>query len=158
MQDMLRHGSNWPLNTLNEQQQISDNAAALTFGNHKGAQGNLPLLLNLVEKDVRFGYAVTFPLAKAHLIPGVVIAPMNIMQQQTIDDNGNVLEKPRMTHDQSFAFILGTSVNSRARTDKLLPCMYGACIKRLLNWVCAARMKYSNMPIFASKVDFKSAY
>ena len=99
MQDILHHGLDWPHDTLNKQQQISDNAAALTFGNHKGAQGNLPLLLNLVEKDVRFGYAVTFPLAKAHLILGVVLAPMNIKHQQMIDDMGNVLEKPRMTHD-----------------------------------------------------------
>ena len=78
MQDILRHGLDWPLDTLSKQQQITDNATALTYGNHKGAQGNLPLLLNLIEKDVRFGYAVTFLLARAHLTPGVVIAPMNI--------------------------------------------------------------------------------
>ena len=90
MQDILRHGLDWPLDALNEEQQIMDNEAALAFGNHKGAQGNLPLLLNLVKKDVRFGYAVTFLLAKAHLIPGIVIAPMNIMHQHTIDKMGGI--------------------------------------------------------------------
>jgi hypothetical protein len=51
-----------------------------------------------------------------------------------------------------------TSVNSRARPDEVFPCMYGACLKQLLNWACAARAKYLSIPIFASKVDFKSAY
>lgn len=51
-----------------------------------------------------------------------------------------------------------TSVNSRARTDNTLPCMYGACLRRLTNWACAARAMYPNIAIFASKVDFKSAY
>ena len=56
-------------------------------------------------------------------------------------------------------FGLEKSVNSRARTDDMLPCcMYGACLRRLINWACAARAKYLNTPIFASKVDFKSAY
>ena len=40
----------------------------------------------------------------------------------------------------------------------MLPCMYGACLRRLTNWACAARAMYPNIAIFASKVDFKSAY
>jgi len=36
--------------------------------------------------------------------------------------------------------------------------MYGACLKRLINWACAARLKYPDVAIYASKVDIKSAY
>jgi hypothetical protein len=36
--------------------------------------------------------------------------------------------------------------------------MYGACLKRLLNWACLARLKHPNIAIYASKVNFKSAY
>ena len=124
MQGILSHGLEWPLDVLNKQQQLADNDAALGFGNHKGAQGNLPLLLTLVEKDVRFRYTVNFLLAKAHLLPGIVITPMNIMHQHTIDKMGMILEKSRMTHDQSFEFTPGTSFNSQACMYELLPCMY----------------------------------
>jgi len=36
--------------------------------------------------------------------------------------------------------------------------MYGACLKRLVNWACAARKEHPTVKIYASKVDFKSAY
>jgi len=49
-------------------------------------------------------------------------------------------------------------VNIRVRTEELMPCMYSACMKRLVNWECSARQKYPNTLIYGSKVDFKSAY
>ena len=131
---------------------------ALEFGNHKGAKQNPELLLELVSKDVKHGYAVTFPLSKAVSIQGISLAPMNIMHQNSIDETGRIVEKDRLTHDQSFKFGSDTSVNSQARTDDMLTCMYGACLRQLTNWACAARAKYPATPIFASKVDFKSAY
>ena len=40
-----------------------------------------------------------------------------------------------------------TSVNSRVCKDKLLLCMYGACLKRLINWTVAARRRYPDTHI-----------
>jgi hypothetical protein len=158
MVPILQQGSTWPLEDLSEEQRLSDVLEAIKFGNHKGAQSNPETVLQLVTKDVKHGYAVAFPLLKAHLIPGVLIAPMNIMHQNTIDETGRIVEKERLTHDQSYMFGSGTSVNSRVRDDELMPCLYGACLRRLLNWACAARAKYPGIRIFATKVDFKSAY
>jgi len=158
MKPILQQGSTWPLEDLSEEQRLSDVLEAIKFGNHKGAQANPNAILKLVSKDVKHGYAVAFPLSKAHLIPGVLIAPMNIMHQNTIDETGRIVEKERLTHDQSYIFGSGTSVNSRVRADELMPCMYGACLRRLINWVCTARAEYPGIGIFATKVDFKSAY
>ena len=158
MVPILQQGSTWPLEDLSEEQRLSDVLEAIKFGNHKGAQSNPETVLQLVTKDVKHGYAVAFPLLKAHLIPGVLIAPMNIMHQNTIDETGRIVEKERLTHDQSYMFGSGTSVNSRVRDDELMHCLYGACLRRLLNWACAARAKYPGIRIFATKVDFKSAY
>ena len=52
------------------------------------------------------------------------MAPMNIMHQDTIDETGQVVEKKRLTHNKSYEFGSGTSVNSRVRSDELLPVMH----------------------------------
>jgi hypothetical protein len=159
MVPVLTNGSSWPLESISEEMRMKDVKEAIEFGNHKGAKDMPELLASLVSKDVKYGYAMAFPLSKACSIPGILFAPMNIMHQNTIDESGRIIEKERLTHDQSFKFGgSGTSVNSRVRTEELMPCMYGACLRRLVNWACAARRKYPNTAIYASKVDVKSAY
>jgi hypothetical protein len=158
MSRILTHGSEWPLEPIDEECRLADVREALTFGNHKGASMKPDLLLQLMSKDVHFGYCLPLPLAKAEKIPGVLIAPMNIQQQNTIDEFGRIIPKDRQTHDQSFKWSSGTSVNSRVKTDKLLPCLFGACIKRIVNWAVTARRLFPDVPILASKIDFKSAF
>ena len=72
---------------------------------------------------------------------------MNIMHQFTLDAGGNIVDKERLTHDQSFKWQSGTSVNNRVDKDKLQRCMYGCCLMRLLCWIVAARHQFSNKPI-----------
>jgi hypothetical protein len=115
MVSLLKNGSTWPL-------EQSDLHEALEFGNHKGAKQNPELLLKLVSKDVKHGYAVTFPLSKAVSIQGISLALMNIMHQNSIDETGRIVEKDRLTHDQSVKFGSDTSVNNRANTDDALLC------------------------------------
>ena len=159
MKNILSRGSDWPLDPIEEEQRVADVDEALSFGNHKGAKDRSNELADLVEKDVRFGYALPLPLRVAKELPGALFAPMNIMDQNSIDECGKIVEKMRLTHDQSYVFGGSkTSVNSRTRKDELLPCMYGACLRRLINWAIAARRRFPGVPIYASKVDFKSAY
>ena len=128
------------------------------FVNNKGAKSNPDVLANLVAKDVNHGYAMAWPLSKSLTIPSILLASMNIMHQKTINESGQIIEKERLTHNQSYEFGSKTSVNSRVRSEELMPCMYGAFMKRLVNCACSARQKYPNTLIYASKVDFKSAY
>ena len=158
MSRILTHGSEWPLAPINEECRLADVREALIFGNHKGALMKPDLLLQLMSKDVHFGYCLPLPLAKAEKIPGVLIAPMNIQQQNTINEFGRIIPKDRQTHNQSFKWSSGTSVNSRIKTEELLPCLFGACIKQIVNWVVTARRLFPNVPILASKTDFKSAF
>jgi hypothetical protein len=86
------------------------------------------------------------------------MAPMNIMEQNTIDKFGQIIQKDRLTHNQSWKWSSGTSVNSRVRKELLQACQYGFCICRLINWAIAARRKYPSQQILATKNDNKSAY
>ena len=83
---------------------------------------------------------------------------MNIMRQNTIAKHDRIVEKDRLTHDQCFKWGSGTSANSRVDKDLFLPCKFGACLKRLMNWAVVARKKFSSKRILASKIDYKSAY
>jgi hypothetical protein len=158
MSRILTHGLEWPLEPINNECRLADVREALIFGNHKGASMKPDLLLQLMLKDVHFGYCLPLPLAKAEKIPGILIAPMNIQQQNTINEFGRIVPKDRQTHDQSFKWLSGTSVNSCVNTEELLPCLFGACIKQIMNWVVTARQLFPNVPILASKIDFKLAF
>ena len=158
MRSILENGSTWPLEYLPAANKKRDLVEALAFGNHKGAKANPKLLRKLVEKDVLFGYGLVLPLESLRAIPGALLAPMNTMKQNTIDEHGRIIEKDRLTHDESYTWGSGTSVNSRVVKDSLLPCRFGACLKRLMNWAVAARKKYPNKRILASKIDYKSTY
>ena len=131
---------------------------ALEKGNHGGANKNPALLRELVEKDVTHGYSLPIPLQKVEKIPGSILAPMNIQTQNTIDEVGKIIEKDRLTHDQSYEWERGRSVNLRVIKEKLLPCMFGKCLCRLINWAVAARRIFPGVPIVTSKIDYKSAY
>jgi hypothetical protein len=116
------------------------------------------LFLQLMSKDVHFGYCLPLPLAKAEKIPNILITSMNIQQQNTINEYGRIIPKDCQTQDQSFKWSSRTLVNSRVKTEELLPCMFGACIKRIVNWAVTARQLFPNVPILASMIDFKSAF
>jgi len=158
MRSLLTRGSDWPMEDLDDVLRKKDVEEALEFGNHKGATENPELLKKLVNKDVTHGYGLVLPLKKVQRVPGLLMAPMNIMNQNTIDEFGRICGKDRLTHDQSYKWTSGTSVNSRVLKDYLLPCKFGACIKRLANWAVAARRLYPNRRILATKIDYKSAY
>eukprot|EP00957_Ditylum_brightwellii_P046745 3547939-Ditylum_brightwellii.AAC.1 len=99
---MLEKGSDWPLAELNFEVRKTDLEEALEFRNHKGAIKNLELSKKLVEKDIRHGYGLVIPLNKLQLIPGAILAPMNIMKQNMTNETGRIVEKDRLTHDQSY--------------------------------------------------------
>jgi hypothetical protein len=125
MKQVLTHGSKWPLQPLDVNDRIKDVEEALVFGNHKGAVKQQDLLVKLVTDDVIRGFALPLPLDKIARIPGVLLAPLNIQAQNTINERGKIIPKNQLTHDQSWKWQMGTSVNSRLDTDELMPCYFG---------------------------------
>jgi len=157
--NLLKLGSQWPTTPISEEDRVADLLEALSFGNHKGASSQPKLLEELVTNDVVHGYALPLPLDKITRIPGICMAPLNIQPQWTINERGEIVEKDRLTHDQSFKWTQsGTSVNSRIDTDLLQQCKFGKCLTRIINWTVAARRKFPNRRIMAKKDDIKSAY
>jgi hypothetical protein len=103
----------WPLDLkpLDKKRQSEEVNKALTFGNHKGASLQPKLFQKLVSRDVHFGNCLPLPLSKAQNIPGILIGPMNIQKQNTINELGWIVEKDCLTHNQSYKWLSSTSVN-----------------------------------------------
>jgi hypothetical protein len=130
----------------------------LQFGNHKGASQKPELLKKLISDDIKFGYGLVVPRGKIIRLPNACLAPMNITNQFTFDVSGEIVDKDWLTHDQSFKWQSGLSVNKRVIRENLQRCMYGCCLMRLLCWIMAAQRKFPNAPIVLQKIDIKSAY
>ena len=158
LKSILENGSDWNLEDLDEEKRKSDLLEALEFGNHKGASEQPELLKELLSKDVDYGYCFTVPIEKLTSIPGICVAPMNVQAQFSINELGEIVPKERLTHDQSYKWGSGTSVNSRTKEEDLLPCIFGHALRRFINKVVAMRLKYPNCRILCSKIDFKSAF
>eukprot|EP00957_Ditylum_brightwellii_P070730 5375821-Ditylum_brightwellii.AAC.1 len=105
-----------------------------------------------------YGYGLVIPLDNLKSLPGAILAPMNIMKQNSIDEIGRIVKKDRLTHDQSYKWSGSKLVNSRVDKDALLLCMFGACIKCIVNLGVAAKKHYSRRCILSTKADYKSAY
>ena len=86
------------------------------------------LLKKMVTDNVIQGFALPLPLNKVTQIPGVLLAPLNIQAQNTINVCGEIISKNRLTHDQSWKWQSGTSVNSRVNTNDLMPCYFGQAL------------------------------
>jgi hypothetical protein len=159
MEAFLLKGSKWPLAEISKNEQQQDLVNSLTFRNHKGALQKPVILKKLIAKDIKYGYSLPVPLSRVQSIPGLVMAPMNIMEQNTIDKFGQIIQKDRLTHNQSWKWSSGTSVNIRIQKELLQACRYYCFyIRRLIDWAIAARRKYPGQWILATKLDYKSAY
>ena len=87
-ENILENGSAWPLEELEESKRETEIKEALSFGNHNSTVRNPKFLRKLIEKDVFHGYGLVLPLSNIDRIPGVLLAPMNIMTQNTINEHG----------------------------------------------------------------------
>jgi hypothetical protein len=115
MEAFLLEGSKQPLGEISKNEQQQDLVDALTFGNPNGTSQKPVILKKLITKDIKYGYSLPVPLSSIQSIPDLVMAPMNIMEQNMIDKFGQIIPKDRLTHDQSWKWSSGTSVNSCAK-------------------------------------------
>ncbi len=65
---------------------------------------------------------------------------------------------PKKFNISETIFVLQRSVNNRVRTPKLLPCMFGTCIKHSVDWAVTACHLFPNVSILMSKINFKSVF
>lgn len=78
----------------------------------------------MIQEDVKHGFALPLPVEVLSHIPNASLAPLECHEQMTINTLGERVTKCHLTHDQSFSWPSGSSVNLRLIPPNYLPlCM-----------------------------------
>ena len=150
----IRSDFNYPPISLSNTDRKLDLQDTLIFGNQKGVDKHRDYYLNLTKKDVVHSYCLPFPLSMIKRIPGAIISPLNIAEQNTINERGEIIPSKRLTHNQSMIYkSSNTSVNGRVQKDKLSPIMHGHALLRLIHYIVACRERFLIKKILLSKFD-----
>jgi hypothetical protein len=158
LNSQLSNGSIFPLENLDFKKRKIDLIEGLEYGNHKGVSNDVDLFQKMMNNDVIHGYSLVLPRDKLIEIEGALLAPMNIADQNGINERGEIVAKKRLTHNQSYKFSSGTSVNSRVIKEELQDCMYGSCLFRVIHEILNMRLLHPNKRILLQKIDWKAAY
>ena len=110
---ILHDGATFPLNDIPDEDHHIDLNYMLKRRNHKSVLQGHDTILELIEEDVSHGFSLPLTLDCAQNIPKASVAPLGLVEQDTIDEFGNIVKKTRMTHDQSFPGPSKLSVNKR---------------------------------------------
>ena len=159
LKSILTHGIQFPLSQMSNESRKQDLKNSLVIGNHKGVELQPEFYKKLNISDVEKGYSLPIPLNKLICIPGALACPMNIIEQHSISDTGEIVEKQRACHDLSFPIPPSNlSVNLRVDKSLLHNCMFGYCLNRIIHFIIALRLNFPTKCIFIQKIDWKAAY
>jgi hypothetical protein len=127
MKQILTKGAIFPLDPINETTQKINLAEALKMENHKGTIKQPQVLENLMADDIQWGFSLPVPLERVIELDHAFMAPQNFAWQNSIDETGKIIEKDRLTHDQSWVYISGAPflMNNRVQEVELTPVQFG---------------------------------
>jgi hypothetical protein len=126
---------------------------AIDRGNRKSARDQPEKLVELLTSNVHSGFALPLPTRAIFKIHGAVLAPVGIANQLRISDDGEVIAKDRLTHDQTFKFGPGKSLNNRMQMSEANPVVFGWCLSRLLHYIVDLQRRHPSIKIFLMKTD-----
>jgi hypothetical protein len=158
MKNILTTGAHSPLTELSEDDRQADLKTAIEYGNHKGAINEGERVIKELESEINQGWQLPISIHSLDKVHEAIVAPVGMVKQVSIEADGTRGEKYRMTHDQSFPFTSGQSVNSRMKWEEIQDCVFGFALRRFIYTLVAYRIKYPQTPILLAKTDYKSAY
>jgi hypothetical protein len=155
---LLLEGSHFSADPFPREECSQQGEAALSYGNHKGAIKAPDKVLELLNEDVTYGFIMPLPLSMALHIPRLLMSPMNIARQNTIDELGNIVPKDHLTHDHSMDFLPWSSINSRSRLEDHEPCHFGHGLSCFFHILVNLRLRHPTWRILMTKIDWKAAF
>ena len=132
----LGEGTIYKLRPISDEARTLDLKAQLKYGNHKSTEIQPDLFTAKMATEVSHGFALPLPPAFAFHIPDAEAAPHEMITQETISDQGEIIPKDRVTHDQSYSGEFSKElVNSRVIDEELAPCMYEHMLLRCTHYI-----------------------
>jgi len=159
IRDIISKGCDYQLGPdPDEETRRSDLKAMLERGNHQSAKKNMSVLQKSFTKEIKKGWLLPITVESILKIKSLSIIPLGIADQLTIDEFGNRVPKQRVTHDASFPAPSGISVNNTVIEGLLQDCIYGQCLRRILNSIHNMRYHHKDKRIYMTKYDMDAAY
>ena len=94
-------------------------------------------------------------------MPHCKVAPLGMLSQSTITEDGTREPKLCLTNDQSFNSQKGEkrSLDNRVESNSLMPARFGrALIRIMLHYICWLSNRFPKERLLMTKVDCKSTY
>ena len=159
LRNSLEFGAACPIRPLDADTLARDFAEALKQGNNKSAKDECEWVGKQFQNEVNKGWTLALPLRAASRFPGGVYAPLGVVEQDTIDENGDIIPKKRLVHNMSKeGKISKCSANGRTIEEELESVRYGFCHRRVIHSIVKLRQEHPHQKILLCKADFKSAY
>jgi hypothetical protein len=114
--------------------------------------------VELLTSDGHSGFTLPLPTKAIFKIPDMVLAPVGIANQLTFSNDGAVIAKDRLTHDQTFEFGPEKSLNNRMRMSEVNPVVFGWCLSRLLHYIVNLQRRHPSTKIFLRKTVWNRAF
>jgi hypothetical protein len=153
---LLSNGIKYPLEQITCHSRGRSIQQAINRGNHKSASDQPEKLVELLTSDVHSGLTLPLPTKAIFKIPDVVLAPAGIANQLTISNDGEVIAKDRLTHDQTFESGPETSLKNCMRMSEVNPVVFGWCLSPLLHYIVDLPRRHPSTKIFLMKTDWNN--
>jgi len=126
VEQWLQTGVDYPLEPILEGDWLTDLHANFECGNHQLATYNFDWLVSMLTEEVQQGWQLILPQQVALELWNAVLALLGLVDQDSINEFGEIIPKWHMIHNQSFNVIKGTLclVNDCLHTADLTPCWY----------------------------------
>ena len=161
IRDIINGGCWYPMESCpSDQVRIADIRARIKRGNHKSADdpSRKTIVRSKYKSELEAAWMIPIPVSYIEHIKDAEVIPIGLAFQKTINENGDIIDKERLTHDLSFPTESGTSINLRTIDDLLTECIYGQCLRRILHRIHSMRLHFPTTPILLSKYDLDAAY
>ena len=144
---------------LTDNERMAEVNANLNQRNHQSTTSWIADLIEKVKSDVIKGYALPVCKSIVKLIKNVMVQPVGLAAQFTLIASELRVLKDRLTHDLSWATIFPEAlVNKRCDMDSYPEMVHGHCMKRIIHYVVALRLKYPDEIILISNYNMSDAY
>ena len=143
-----------------EKQRLQDLKVSLERGNNKSAldPAHFDFIHENYLKEVCKGWMIPIPKMDISKIKGCGVIPIGIVKQFTINENGERIEKHRLTHDCLNVRDSGNSVNNMVDEELLENCIYGFCLLQILHNIQSMRIRHPTDKIYINKTDLDAAF
>jgi len=161
LRNIISKGCDYKLEKIvDETTRKNDLNAMIERGNHKSAtkSTNQKVLEKAFRKEVEKGWSIPITIKALKRIKNLVVIPLGVADQISINEKGQRIPKKRVTHDASFLSPSGDSVNNRTIEALLQQCIYGQCLRRVIHSIHKMREENPNKRILMSKYDLDAAY